>query len=143
MTDSHRPMTAEEVRAMMPRMPFNSLLGLKLTRLHNDGLTVECAVRPDLLNGAGVVHGGVTATMADAAVGIALNRHFGGKRPITTVELKINYFRPVAEGRIFARAYLVRVGSSICVGRADLRDRAKNLIATALVTYMLLDGKRA
>jgi uncharacterized protein (TIGR00369 family) len=105
-------------------------------------LTVECAVRPDLLNGARVVHGGVTATMADAAVGIALNRHFGGKRPITTVELKINYFRPVAEGKIFARAYLVRVGSSICVGRADLRDGQKNLIATALVTYMLLDGRR-
>lgn len=136
-------MTADEVRAMMPRMPFNNLLGLKLTRLHKDGLTVECAVRPDLLNGAGVVHGGVTATMADAAVGIALNRHFGGKRPITTVELKINYFRPVAEGKVFARAYLVRVGSSICVGRADLSDARKNLIATALVTYMLLDARSA
>lgn len=136
-------MTADEVRAMMPRMPFNNLLGLKLTRLHKDGLTVECAVRPDLLNGAGVVHGGVTATMADAAVGIALNQRFGGKRPITTVELKINYFRPVAEGKVFARAYLVRVGSSICVGRADLRDARKNLIATALVTYMLLDGRSA
>ena len=135
-------MTAEEVRAMMPRMPFNMLLGFKLTRLHKDGLTIECTVRPDLLNGARVVHGGVTATMADAAVGIALNRHFGGARPLTTVELKINYFRPVAEGKIRARAYLVRIGSSICVGRADIMDSARKLIATALVTYMLLDVKR-
>jgi uncharacterized protein (TIGR00369 family) len=123
---------------MLPRMPFNHLLGIRLTRVHADGLTIECTVRPDLLNGARVLHGGVTATLADAAVGIALTRHFGGSRPLTTVELKINYFRPVQEGKVFARAHLVRVGSTICVGRADLSDTNGNLIGTALVTYMLL-----
>jgi len=35
--------------------------------------------------------------MADIAVGMAINRHFGGKRKITTVEMKINYFRPSAK----------------------------------------------
>jgi uncharacterized protein (TIGR00369 family) len=134
-------MTATEVRAMMPRMPFNSLLGIRLTRVHADGLTIECAVRPDLLNGASVLHGGVGATMADAAVGIALARHFGGVRPITTVEMKINYFRPVAEGKVFARAYLLRVGSTLCVGRVDLSDAGGKSIGTALVTYMVLDGR--
>ena len=123
-------------------MPFNALLGFRLTKLHTDGLTIECAVRDELLNGAGVIHGGVTATMADAVVGIALNRQLGGQQRITTVELKINYFRPVNQGKIFARAYLVRVGSTICVGRADLSD-GKNLIATALVTYMILGPRTA
>lgn len=126
---------------MMPRMAFNNLLGFRLTRVHEDGLTIECAVRPDLLNGARVLHGGVTATMADAAVGIALNRHLGGKRPITTVELKINYFRPVAAGKVFARAHLLRVGSTLCVGRADLVDEGGQPVATALATYMVLDAR--
>jgi uncharacterized protein (TIGR00369 family) len=136
-----RKLTAAQIREFLPKMPFNMLLGFRLTKLHNDGLTIECAVRDELLNGAGVIHGGVTATMADAVVGIALNRHFGGARKITTIELKISYFRPVARGKIFARAYLVRIGSTICVGRADLTDADKNPIATALVTYMILDSR--
>lgn len=122
-------------------MPFNRLLGIRLTKLHTDGLTIECAVRDELLNSASMLHGGVQATMADAAVGIALNRHFGGQRRIRTVELKINYFRPVANGKIYARAYLVRLGSTLCVGRADLADSDGNAVATALVTYMLLDAR--
>ena len=80
-------------------MPFNALLGIHVLRYHSDGLTVECAVREQLLNSAGVLHGGVLATVADAAVGIALARHFGGRRPMTTIELKINYLRPVGEGK--------------------------------------------
>lgn len=123
-------------------MPFNTLLGIRLKAVHADGVTIECPVRTELLNAAGVVHGGVTATMVDAAVGIALNRHFGGSRPLTTVELKINYFRPVSEGRVYARSRLVRIGSTLCVGRADLSDSSGNLIGTALVTYMLLGAAR-
>ena len=119
-------------------MPFNALLGFRLTKLHSDGVTIECAIRDQLLNGAGVIHGGVAATMPDAVVGIALNRHLDGQRRITTVELNINYFRPVAQGKIYARAHLVRIGSTICVGRADLSDGEGNLIATALVTYMII-----
>ena len=122
-------------------MPFNALLGIRLVKLHSDGITIECALRDELRNGAGFVHGGVTATMADAAVGIALTRHFGGRSPITTVELKINYFRPVADGKVFARAYLLRVGSTLCVGRVDLSDASNNLVGAAIVTYMLLDTR--
>jgi acyl-CoA thioesterase len=123
-------------------MPFNSLLGIKLYRLHSDGLTIECLLRRDLLNSADVLHGGVTATLADTAVGIALARHFGGRRPLTTVELKINYFRPVSSGKVFARAYLIRIGQTLSTGRVDLTASDGGLIATALVTYILLDARR-
>lgn len=128
---------------MIPRMPFNNLVGIRLKAVHRDGVTIQCETRPELLNGAGVVHGGVTATLADAAVGISLARHFGGRRPITTVEFKINYFRPVSSGKIYARGILLRIGSAICVGRVDMTDDRKALIASALVTYMLLDSKAA
>ena len=135
-------LTAHQLRGSLARIPFNQLLGVKLTRLHTDGVTVECRVRDDLKNGAGVAHGGVAAALADVAVGMALNRHFGGKRRATTVELKVNYFRPVTEGRIFARSHLLRIGSTLCVGRVDLTDAKVNSIGTAIVTYMLLDAAR-
>src|SRR6059058_619539 len=98
-------MTITELRKLVDKMPFNQLLGIRVARLHGDGVTIECKVRDELLNLAGVLHGGVTATMVDAAVGIALSRHFRGVRPATTVELKINYLRPVVEGKATARAH--------------------------------------
>lgn len=123
-------------------MSFNKLLGIRLVRYHSDGLTVECAVRDELLNSAGVLHGGVLATVADAAVGIALARHFGGKRAMTTIELKINYLRPVPAGKVLARARLLKVGTTICVGRVDVKDSSGKIVAAALVSYMLLRAER-
>lgn len=72
---NHQPMTVAQLRHLEERMPFNRLLGIRVARLHADGVTIECKVRDPLRNLAGVLHGGVTATMADAAAGIALSQH--------------------------------------------------------------------
>jgi len=137
----HPKLTARQIRDFLPKIPFNMLLGVRLTRLHRDGVTIECELRHELTNSAGVAHGGVAAALADVAVGMAINRHFGGKRPITTVEMKVNYFRPAAEGHIFARSRLLRIGSTLCVGSVDLTDAQGDAIGTALVTYMFLDAR--
>jgi len=135
------PLTLENLRGWVDRMPFNRLLGIRVTKLHPDGVTIECKMRDELRNLAGLLHGGVTATMADAAVGIAIASHFRGSRRTTTVELKINYLRPIAEGKTTARARLLRVGAHLCVGRVDIFDNSRNLAATAIVTYILLEGE--
>jgi len=140
-TDRQKAVTADGIREWLPKMPFNALLGIRLHRLHKDGVTICCDVEEKLLNGAGVLHGGVTATLADAAVGLATNRHYHG-RPITTIELKINYFRPLPlGGRVYARAKLLRTGATLSVGEVEIRDARKNLAGVAIVTYMLLDTK--
>jgi uncharacterized protein (TIGR00369 family) len=139
----HPKLTAKQIRDFLPRIPFNTLLGIKLTRTHSDGITIECALRHELTNSAGVAHGGVAAAIADVAVGMALNRHFGGKRPVTTVEMKINYFLPAIDGHIFARSRLLRIGSTLCVGSVDLTNTEGKQLGTALVTYMLLDARKS
>ena len=122
-------------------MPFNKLLGIEIYKLHKDGVTIACNVQPQFLNSAGVLHGGVTATLADTVVGIATARHYKG-RPIATVELKINYFRPIPpKGVVYARARLVRTGMTLSVGQVEIRDAKKNLAAVAIATYMLLDTR--
>ena len=122
-------------------IPFNKLVGLRLVRFHADGVTIGCTVRPELLNASNVLHGGVSATLADVAVGVALSRHLGRPRAATTAEMKINYLRPVGEGKVTARAHLIRVGKNLCTARVDLFDSKRQQIAVALVTYMLLNGK--
>ena len=137
-----KPLTLRQTRALISGMPFNAHLGLRVAAVHRDGVTLECALREEMRNAMGVLHGGVTATLADAAVGVALLRHFGGQRQATTVALKVNYFRPVASGRVRARAHLIRVGAAISVGRVDLWDSANRLAGAALVTYVLLPEVR-
>ena len=130
-------LSLQQMREAIRSMSFNQLVGIRLVRIHKDGVTIECKLRPDLMNAHGVLHGGVTATMADAAVGIAITTRVG--RPAaTTVEMKLNYMRPVTGGKITARAYLLRMGSTLCIGRVDLFDDAKQLVGAALITYMLL-----
>ena len=132
-----KKLTIHQMREIIRGMRFNQLVGIRLVRIHKDGVTIDCKLRPDLMNAHGMLHGGVTATMADAAVGIAITTRMG--RPAaTTVEMKLNYLRPVAGGKITARAYLLRMGSTLCIGRVDLFNDAKELVAAALVTYMLM-----
>jgi len=130
----------KQTREFLSRHQFNSLLGLELVRAHKDGLTIRCKLRPDLMNSAGSLHGGVTASVADAAVGSALLYHCGLARRFTTVELKVNYFRPVTEGVLTARSRLLRVGSNIAVGQVDLSNGARRPVGVAIATYMFVDS---
>ena len=122
----------------MAQSPFLQLLGVRLARLHKDGLTVECNFNDDLRNVFGGIHGGVHAALADAAVGFAIHQQSGRFRRVTTVDLKINYFRPVTEGKLLARARMLRMGAHLCTGAVDLTDTECRSVATALVTYMIL-----
>src|SRR5689334_5499341 len=99
-------MTFQKLKEFLEEIPFNGHVGLRLVRLHKDGVTIECTLHPELMNGSGVLHGGVTATLADVAVGMALARHLGRPRMATTVEMKLNYLRPVAHGKVRARSHL-------------------------------------
>jgi len=134
---SKREMEAVFRRAHQPN--FNSLVGLRLVACHRDGVTIDCALRPELLNFHGVLHGGVTATLADVAVGMAITHHFGGRSRQTTVEMKINFLRPVTGHKVRARARLLKVGTKLTIGQVDLFDDAKRRVGAALVTYMLLE----
>ena len=115
-------MTLRQLRDSLTSAPFNTLLGMRLHRVHRDGITIDCTLRNDLRINAGVAHGGI-----------------GGGRRITTVELKINYFLPLTEGHIFARSHLLRIGPTLCVGNVDLTDEHGRAIGTAIVTYMFIN----
>lgn len=127
------------LRDLSGRMPFNKSLGLRIAKTHSDGVTIEIPIRDDLRNLAGLLHGGVSATIADAAVGIAILHHFGGRRSSTTVDLKINYFRPIRDGKVVARSKLLRIGNHLVIGTVELKDGSRNLAGFATVTYMLLE----
>lgn len=121
----------------MKRSAYNDLLGIQITEIHDDGLTVEMEIKPDFYNFYGVLHGGASASLVDAAMGIAITHHFPNHQT-ATVELKINYLRPVSTGKVTARAKFIKTGKTLIVGEVfATRDDGKE-IARALMTYILL-----
>ena len=124
---------------MPAEIDFNQHLGIRVVRHHKDGVTISCDLRKELHNMSGVLHGGVTATLVDVAAGMAL-MHRGQKA--TTVELKINYLRPVTGRKVTARSRLVRIGKTLVTALVDVFDDRKNHAAVAIVTYMLLNEGR-
>lgn len=118
-------------------MGFVQQLGIEVVKVHVDGVTVECAITNELLNSHGVLHGGVTASVADTAMGVAVSRRYNKNRSVTTVELKINYLRPALEGKLWTRSRIIRAGHRICVGQVDIFDEAEEKIATALMTFFV------
>ncbi len=119
-------------------MPFENHLKLTVAERHADGVTIHFPLSPEFLNSQGVLHGGITATIADEAAWHAIENHFGKPTNCTTTELKVNYLRPILGEKAVARAYLVRAGKTLCVSRVDILDDANQLAAIAIVTYMLL-----
>ena len=130
-----------KLRRLMDELPFNSHLGLKLIRRHEDGVTIECPIRPEFFNIHQTLHGGVTATLVDVAGGFGTISYYGG-RPCATVEMKLSYFLPLTGKKVTARSKLLRAGNTLCVWQVDVHDAKGRLAAAGMITYMLLDTAR-
>jgi uncharacterized protein (TIGR00369 family) len=94
-----------------------------------------------LLQLQGVMHGGAIASLIDTAVAFAIAGASAPGDRFTTVEMKVNYLLPIAEGRVTADARLIRDGRRIVVAECDLHDSKGRLAAKGLLTYIRL-GER-
>jgi uncharacterized protein (TIGR00369 family) len=117
--------------------PVSSWLGLQVEPAAADGRTVVAVeAGPQHANPMGRVHGGVLAALADAAMGTVYGRELEEGRGFGTVELKMNFIRPVRLGRITATARVVRRGLRLGFLDCELHDARGRLVATATSTCL-------
>ena len=81
--------------------------------------------------------------LADAAMGVAYASLLGEGESFTTLELKINYLKPVRDGVLVARGRVVRAGRTIGLVECDVEDANGSLVARASSTCMTLRGEAA
>ncbi len=132
-----KKLTKDDINALVLKMPFNQHVGVRVTRMYADGMSLECDVTDTKKNMFGTLHGGLTATLVDAAIGLSVLAAAPG-RPATTVEMKISYLRPVSHGKVRARGRLLKVGKTLVYGTAEITDTHGEMIAHGTGTYMLL-----
>jgi len=131
-------------RGEVPPPPIAQTLGLGLVSLAPGQAVAE--YRVDLerhANPMGTVHGGVLCDLADLAMGVVYGGTLQEGESFTTVELTINFLRPVFGGTLRATARLVHGGRSLGLIECDIMDERGRLVARAKSTCMTLRGPQA
>jgi uncharacterized protein (TIGR00369 family) len=132
----------ERIKEAVRNVQFGELVGLRLDAVEPGVATMSLPVRVELLQNNGVVHGGAIATLIDSAAAFAIIPLLGEDETATTVDLTISYVRPLRDGMAQATARVLREGSRVIVLSADVVDKAGNLAATGLTTYLRLTKRR-
>ena len=106
---------------------------------------VVFAGRPDesVYNPIGTVHGGFHATLLDSALGCAIFTTLAKGEAWTTLELKINYVRPMNKdtGEVRAEGRIIHRGRTVATSEGTVKDRAGKLYAHASTTCMIFPPK--
>ncbi len=129
----------EHGRRALASQPFSAWLGTELAAFDTAGAELRLAVRPELLQQHGFVHGGVLSYLADNALTFAGGGVLGVA--VVTSEYKINYLRPAQGETLLARASVVHAGRNQAVVRCDIyavKAGAERLCASAQGTIVRL-----
>ncbi|MEW6553845.1 MAG: PaaI family thioesterase [Actinomycetota bacterium] len=128
----------EIMRSRHDPSTYYAHLGMRLEGLGEGSSRFTMTASPHFLNAGGVVHGGVLASVADAAVAAALATLVDPEREaIATVEMKINYIAPVRGGDIVCEARIIQKGRSVAVGESSVFNGEGRLVAKAMATFIV------
>jgi uncharacterized protein (TIGR00369 family) len=137
----------ERVQAMLrreaPDPPVAELIGFHLVEVEPGRAVFEMEAGPRHANPMGTLHGGILCDIADAAMGIAYASTLEEGESFTTLELKINFLKPVWKARLRAEGHLVKRGKTVGLVECDVRDETGSLVARASSTCLTLSGKHA
>jgi uncharacterized protein (TIGR00369 family) len=122
----------------LPPAPFPAMVGMKLTAVEPGRARMEVTVDARHANPMGTLHGGVPCTLADSAMGIAYASTLAEGESFTTLELKINFLRPVWSGRLVAEGTVVQRGRTVGLAECSVTDEQGRLIARASSTCLTL-----
>jgi uncharacterized protein (TIGR00369 family) len=130
-------------RAKTNDVPVARLIGFEAKEIGNGRATVVLAAGPRHANPMGTLHGLILCDTADAAMGMAFASTLAQEESFTTVELKMNFFRPVWQAELRAEGTVVQRGHTVGYVECSIIDEQNRLVARAASTCMVLRGRQA
>jgi uncharacterized protein (TIGR00369 family) len=130
-------------RAKANDIPVARLIGFEVKNIADGRATVVLPAGPQHANPMGTLHGGILCDIADAAMGIAFASTLAPDESFTTIELRINFFRPVWQAELKAEAAVLRRGHTVGFVECEISDEQNRLVAKAASTCMVLRGEKA
>ena len=120
------------------KSPFYQLLGMRIVEVRENYARLSVKIDKKHVQFLETVHGGVVASLADSAAAWAVYGSSNLKGIPVTVEMKINFLKPVKSGKLIAEARNIHEGSRIFVTDVEVKNDKGILVAKSLVTYYLL-----
>ena len=130
-------------RAKTNDVPVARLIGFEAKEIAEGRATVTLSAGPQHANPIGTLHGGILCDIADATMGMAFASTLAPEESFTTVELRINFFRPVWQNQLRAEGTVVHRGRTIGYVECAITDDENRVIAKAASTCMVLRGQKA
>ena len=129
----------EEVRERFARSGFHAaFLGLRLDRVAAGEVDVSLSLEPRHLNLGGTLHGGMIATLADTATGLAYRTVLEPATSHVTSSLTVTFLGPGRTGTVIARGRVIKRGRRFGYAEADVVDADGTLLARATATFTVL-----
>lgn len=128
------------LRGEIPGAPIGALMGFRLTEVSKGEVRFEGTPDETTCNPMGAVHGGLMCTVLDSAVGCAVQTTLPAGVGYTSVEIKVNYLRPVFAGTpLFAKGWVTKPGRRVAFAEGEIRDAADKVVATASSTCLVFE----
>jgi len=135
-TDADR---STEVREGFARSEFHrTFLGAQLERVTPGEVDVSLLVETRHLNLTGTLHGGLIATLADTATGLAFRTTLKTGTTSLTSSLSVTFLRPGRPGTVTAKGRVVKRGTRFGYAEADVEDGEGRLLARAAATFTVM-----
>jgi acyl-CoA thioesterase len=104
--------------------------------------TIRLEIRPELINGAGLLSGVVTYALVDYCMGSTLWPHTSEEEHVATLNISINYIQTATEGEIVCTTELDRRNRTNAVLRSEVRHEDGRLLVTAIGSYAIFPARR-
>ena len=125
------------------RPPVSELIGFEVSEIGEGRTVVVLRTNGRHFNPMGTVHGGILCDIADAAMGIAFASTLAPGESFTTIELKINFLRPVRQAQLRAEGRVVQRGRTVGYVECEVTDENGKLVAKSNSTCLVLRGDQA
>lgn len=122
--------------------PLFSFLGVALKQVGPDKAVLELPFRPEFIQGAGAVAGGVMAALADEAMAHVVMANLEDGQRTATIEMAVRYFRPALKDGLTAVAVLVNKGRRIISAEVVVTDARNRQVAKASGSFFVLEAER-
>lgn len=134
------PAYVEAVSRTINACPYFTLISMEIKGIAYGQCHIEVEVGEKHFQNFGIIHGGVYASLVDAAAFWAVYPQIDEILGMTTVENKINFLAPASAGRLIARGRAIKVGKTLCLGEALIEDEVGKLLAHGTSTMMAIKG---
>ena len=113
-------------------------MGISLDELKDGHAIFRMPVRPEYLQGAKAMQGGLIVALADETIAHAMMTQLSPEEGLTTIELKSNFLAVVSEGELIADATVFKKGQSLVIGDCLVTDNKGKNICRVSATFLLL-----